>query len=599
MSGSCLTWVVGQRKICGERGSDLGRTARIQTGRHGLRAGFATLAAAVFLASTAYGADALVISALAPPSTPLGGSLQLMTEPGPELTAEEALGHFSSGRFHVREDPVLGLGLGHRPVWALLVVENPGDQPVLKDLVIAPTWLDRVDVHVRHEGRFTGHWAAGDELAGVPYLNEALGYVLKQTFAPGRSEVLMRVETPDPMVLDVRLLSAEAAERQQRLDRYSYGFLYGFIFSLATYNLVLFVGMGRWPSLYYSVYLLTFIALNLAYTGRGLAWLWPESPHVQRYVILVFIVLTPCTGLRFAREFLELDQRAPRLARVVIWSYWISPLLLSLAVVLDQHAPAVWLAFSVMGIFVFAMVALGAYSLHHGHRAARYFLLAALASMAGMAMTEFSTWGFLPFTTLNYRGVEIGMMLDATLLALALADYVRQQSMERERAQREARIDVLTQLNNRRGFLELAEAPYRTAVRHQRSLSVIVLDLDHFKAVNDEYGHALGDAVLRDMGQTLMATSRRSDILGRWGGEEFILMLPETSLTEAEELAERLRESVRERVIVYEGTRLQVTASFGVAGLGATQELAVLIEAADKALYAAKMAGRNRVLRAS
>jgi len=509
------------------------------------------------------------------------------------------LGLVGTERARVQADPVLGLGIGHRPVWAVLMVENSSDEPVLRDLVIAPTWLDHVDVHVRHGGRFVAQWSTGDEIMGVPYLNEALGYVLRQAFAPGRTEVLIRIETPDPMVLDVRLLSPEGSARRERLERYSYGFLYGFLFSLATYNLVLFVGMGRWLSLYYGVYLLTFITLNLAYTGRGLAWFWPDWPFLQRYVILTFIVLTPCAGLRFAREFLELDQRTPRLGRAVVVSYWLPPLLLSLTVITDQHGPAVWLAFSVMGIFVFAMVALGVYSFRHGHRAARYFIYGAIASMVGMGLTEFSTWGFLPFTTLTYRGVEIGMMLDATLLALALADYVRRQALERERAEREARIDVLTQLNNRRGFLELAEAPYRTAVRHERPLAVVVLDIDHFKAINDQYGHALGDAVLRDLGQTLITTSRRSDILGRWGGEEFVLLLPETTLDEAFELAERLRETVRERVIVHEGTRLQVTASFGVAGLGAGQELDMLIEAADKALYAAKMAGRNRVLRAS
>ena len=562
-------------------------------------AGSLIFACALFLAPAARAADLQTISALTPPSGPLGRSLQLMTEPGPEMTADEAFASVGAGHFRAIADPVPGLGLGHRPVWALLVVENASEEPVRRQLVIGPTWLDRLDVHLRHGGQFSGRWSTGDEIAGVPHLNEALGYVFDSTFAPGRSEILIRVETPDPLVLEVRLLKPEAAERVARLERYSYGFLYGFIFSLATYNFVLFVGMGRWPSLYYAVYLLTFIGLNMAYTGRALAWIWPEAPHVQRYAILAFIVLTPCAGLRFAREFLDLDQKTPRLARAVVWSYWLAPLLLGVTVLANQHAAAVWLAFAVMGIFVFAMVALGAYSFNHGHRAARYFLYGALASMVGMAMTLFSTWGFLPFTTLTYRGVEIGMMLDATLLALALADYVRRQSLERERAQREARMDVLTQLNNRRGFLELAEAPYRTAARHQRPLAVIVLDIDHFKAINDQYGHALGDAVLRDLGQTLLATSRRSDVLGRWGGEEFVLLLPETSLDEAEELAERLRQRVRERVIVHEHTRVQVTASFGVAGLGADQKLEALLEAADRAMYAAKMAGRNRVLRAT
>jgi diguanylate cyclase (GGDEF)-like protein len=540
-----------------------------------------------------------VVQALTAPSTPLGRSLRVMSEPGPELSVDEVLRLADSGRFRSYDETVLGFGLTHRPVWAHLVVENASDQPLLRRLVIAPSWLDRVDVHLLQDGRMIERWSTGDEHAGVPYLNEALGYVLEATLPPGRSDVFIRIETPDPMVLEVRLLSPLAAEDLARFERYSYGFLYGFVFSLATYNLMLFLGMRRWPSLYYAVYLLSFIALNLCYTGRGLAWLWPDSPYLQRYVILTFIVLTPCTGLRFAREFLELDRRTPRLARMVALFYWFTSLLLCLTIVMNQHAVAVWLAFCTMGLFIPAMVALGAYSVRQGHGSARYFLYAALASMIGMGLTEFSTWGFLPFTTFTYRGVEIGMMLDATLLALAIADYVRRQALERERAEREARIDVLTQLNNRRGFLELAEAPYRSAERHQRPLAMILLDLDRFKEINDEHGHAAGDAVLNAIGQTLAVSARRSDIVGRWGGEEFVLLLPETSLDEAVELAERLREQLRERVIRHEGAELRMTASFGVAALEGQQDLALLIDAADKALYAAKMAGRDRVRRVS
>jgi len=552
------------------------------------------------LAFAAHGADHQpAIPALSPPATPLGKSLQVMTEPGPELTADEVLRFVGTERFRVHTDTVLGLGIGHRPIWARLVIENSSDRPVLRDLVIGQSWLDRVDVQLRHGGRFIGRWSTGDAIAGAPYLNEALGYVIEHSFAPGRSEVLIRVETPDPLVLDVRLLTPQAAAQQERVERYSYGFLYGFLFSLAAYNLMLFFGLGRLPSLYYALYLLSFIALNLTYTGRGLAWLWPYSPNLQRYVILAFIVLTPCAGLRFAREFLDLDRQSPRLARLVRGSYGLAPLLSGLTILTHQQEAAAWLAFSVMGLFICAMVGLGLYSVHRGQLSARYFLYAALASMIGMAMTEFSTWGFLPFTTLTYRGVEIGMMLDATLLALALTHYVRTQSIERQRAEREARIDELTQLNNRRGFLELAEAPYRIALRHHRSLAVIMLDVDHFKVVNDQYGHALGDAVLTDLGQFLMATARRSDIVARWGGEEFVLLLPEASLVEALEFAERLRQLLSEHVIHHRGTSLQMTATLGVAELAGTQELAALIDAADKALYTGKLAGRNRVSRAS
>jgi diguanylate cyclase (GGDEF)-like protein len=126
---------------------------------------------------------------------------------------------------------------------------------------------------------------------------------------------------------------------------------------------------------------------------------------------------------------------------------------------------------------------------------------------------------------------------------------------------------------------------------------MILLDLDRFKEINDEHCHAAGDAVLSAIGQTLAVNARRSDIVGRWGGEEFVLLLPETGLDEAVELAERLREQLRARVIRHEGAELRMTASFGVAALDGQRDLALLIDDADKALYAAKMAGRDRVNR--
>ena len=135
--------------------------------------------------------------------------------------------------------------------------------------------------HKATQGRRQQDEKQADEQAGVPHLNEALGYVLEATLPPGRSDGFIRIETPDPMVLAVRLPSPRAAGDLAQVERYSYGFLYGFLFSLATYNLMLFLGMRRWPSLYYAVYLLSFIALNLCYTGRGLVWLWPDSPYLQ------------------------------------------------------------------------------------------------------------------------------------------------------------------------------------------------------------------------------------------------------------------------------------------------------------------------------
>jgi diguanylate cyclase (GGDEF)-like protein len=124
-----------------------------------------------------------------------------------------------------------------------------------------------------------------------------------------------------------------------------------------------------------------------------------------------------------------------------------------------------------------------------------------------------------------------------------------------------------------------------------------MMDLDHFKSVNDRFGHSVGDLVLAETGAMLARSIRAGDIVARWGGEEFILLLPETDLDAGAEFAERIRVATGELVATLRDTGLQVTASFGVGQLAAGQDLDALIDLVDKALYAAKQAGRDRVVR--
>jgi len=156
--------------------------------------------------------------------------------------------------------------------------------------------------------------------------------------------------------------------------------------------------------------------------------------------------------------------------------------------------------------------------------------------------------------------------------------------------------DSLTGLHNRRHFLELAEHEFQRARRYQRPLSVVMLDIDHFKRVNDTYGHATGDQVLRAVAARCRETLRAIDFMGRVGGEEFILLLPENGLEGARRAAERLRQRVAETPIETERGTVSVTISLGVASLTADcPDLKTLLERVDAALYAAKNAGRNRV----
>lgn len=156
--------------------------------------------------------------------------------------------------------------------------------------------------------------------------------------------------------------------------------------------------------------------------------------------------------------------------------------------------------------------------------------------------------------------------------------------------------DGLTQLFNRRHFVEQLNVEAPRALRGKRSLSVLMIDADHFKQINDHHGHATGDHVLRQLALACGRGLRPYDLLARFGGEEFVLMLPDTGLPEACEVAERLRADVAAlQLASLAGEPVAVTVSIGVAALQADDStVSALVERADIALYAAKRDGRNR-----
>lgn len=165
-----------------------------------------------------------------------------------------------------------------------------------------------------------------------------------------------------------------------------------------------------------------------------------------------------------------------------------------------------------------------------------------------------------------------------------------------EDARRLATTDPLTGLLNRRAFLDALERERSRADRHHFPVSLLLLDVDHFKSVNDRHGHAAGDAVLRGVAEVLRRVARRSDCVGRWGGEEFVLALPQTGGPGAEVAAERIRRGIaRTPHALPGGAELKVTVSVGVASADSPWTPESLIAAADRAMYRAKEHGRDRV----
>jgi diguanylate cyclase (GGDEF)-like protein len=204
----------------------------------------------------------------------------------------------------------------------------------------------------------------------------------------------------------------------------------------------------------------------------------------------------------------------------------------------------------------------------------------------------------------QYRGYVTAILL--TLLAIVTLFHIlhlrtevrlRTRDLEaaKDRAEQEARTDVLTNLANRRHFMKILERDVSQADRYGSGLVVMVVDIDFFKAVNDEYTHAAGDEALRVVSLCLTESVRNGDEVARFGGEEFSITCPNTAITEAAMLAERLRNKVEQQIIHYGDKAFSLTISLGLAQLEPGQTASELLHNADVALYEAKKMGRNCV----
>ena len=205
-------------------------------------------------------------------------------------------------------------------------------------------------------------------------------------------------------------------------------------------------------------------------------------------------------------------------------------------------------------------------------------------------LTRLSFWFLRMFIMVNVL-IELLLLVGAALIAQAnfrrrMANFLLTEA---------ASTDPLTGLTNRRTFTERFNAELARYGRTHSPFSIILADIDHFKSINDTYGHNIGDKVLRSIAAIFRDSIRHIDIVSRWGGEEIILLLPETTDEQAAGVAEKLRITVAEQVFADAGRRHPVTLSFGVCGIADEQTLEHLVKKADSALYQSKAAGRNCV----
>ena len=375
----------------------------------------------------------------------------------------------------------------------------------------------------------------------------------------------------------------------------------GALLALAAASLLIWFVMAESLFILYA----TLFFLQAVYIGflSGQAFDWPLLWHVRPLTSFAWNVpvgLSGAVACLFTREIADLRDFSPRAYQYFGW------FAVLFVVLTAANLAKLWgfaslvsavgnVIFLVAAVFTLVVAFLG---WRRGNRAAGWFLIAwtLLEGFTIAAAVHFLLSASDQDDGLLYYGLPLSMVAAAVLIALGVADRLRQQRAALSDAERRARTDPLTGVLNRRSLIERLDAGCLRARGRGLPISLLFIDLDHFKDINDSFGHQAGDACLRAIIDPIHAELRQSDVIGRYGGEEFVVILSSADAAAAHPIAQRILDRVAKVRVEGFGEPIALTCSIGVAAsdtLGVWGEQ--LLSRADAAVYAAKRSGRNRV----
>jgi diguanylate cyclase (GGDEF)-like protein len=586
----------------------------------------------------------------------LAGAAPLSAQPAPVLELQPgASAHELAPHVHYLHDPELrlepaalfdaGTGAGFRPLpggtatfgfqtgafWFHVRLLNRDPAQTRRVLVQRYSLSDHVDLYLRRSDGRIEHQASGDAL---PFVSRSIRYrhpnFLVELPVGETVEVLVKVRSESSMQVPLVLFTPTAFTESARDAQLGIGLYYGILLALFFYNLILWAVLRDASYFWYMFHIAGFGLVLFCLNGLAFEYLWPNSPWLQSIAVPVSICIAQIGMQQFARHFLDLRQRW-RVGDRVALGLIVFFVALGLASFLLPYRIATPLASAAVFPSVIWIVIATVVVRRRGYAPAGLFLLAWAMFLLGTAAFTMVAFGVLPKMFLTEYGVQIGSALEMILLSFALAYRYAALRNENERIVRDAneqlehsvvartselsaaleqlaqantqlsesnRRDRLTGVYNRHHFRELLEDQLRDAREGRRQLAVLMIDLDHFKMINDRLGHLAGDDCLRTVARIMSAeVSARGGVLARFGGEEFVAALPGHSAEQAMTVAESMRQRVASEPAFVDGKPVAMTVSIGVHALD-TYRIAGPDDAlrlADAALYSAKNQGRNCV----
>ena len=363
---------------------------------------------------------------------------------------------------------------------------------------------------------------------------------------------------------------------------------------LAILSFGFWLGIGERSYAYLLVTLMAQALYLLCVGGELRAFPWLAQAIGDIRISRLLGVLSIIASLSFIAFYLDLRKLQPRLMRVV-YGCNIALALLVLANLVSDAGLIAMLANAVALVAAATVLAASAIGTWRGQRAAYFLLMSWLPMIALLVLRIGEIAGLWINPAWMFYAFPAGFAIAGLVLTIGLADCMQQLRRDRDHASRLATFDTLTGAMSRPATEQRLRDAVIGAHRDNLPLAVVFFDVDHFKRINDEFGHRAGDECLRIIASRARNRLRRYDVIGRYGGDEMLVILPDTRLVEARGVAENLRSAINCRPLSIDGRLVQSTLSLGIAQLAAGESAEQLVERADAALYESKAAGRDRV----
>ncbi|MBK6742379.1 MAG: diguanylate cyclase [Hydrogenophilales bacterium] len=494
--------------------------------------------------------------------------------------------------------PVLNPGYTQSAYW--FRIQPPGDEAWL--IEVQSPLLDHVDLFLP-DGQGGYRLDAGGDAR--PFVEREIKHrnpvfrIPKDITAP----VYLRIQSDGPMLMPIQIWRSDGFYGHLNFDEFGHGLYFGMMSIMVAYNLFLFFVVRDQNYLNYVLYIGIFVLSQAALNGYGLQYLWPNSPWMANHAQAFLVGAVIYAGSRFAHDFLDIPINLPSFIWPIRAMQWAALGIMAFTLV-GPYTIAARLANYLGLILVLVVLPAGIVCAWRRYRPAYWFVTAWGLFLIGIFATGLTLAGLIPYQFITANAMQFGAALEVLLLSFALADRISSLRTDKELAQAEAnrnlrrlnedletlvqartseltaanqalevknhiladiaKHDGLTGLLNHASFMALLSAQVEEAHRYTYPLSLMMIDIDYFKRINDNYGHQFGDTALAAVAKVLTQGKRVSDEAARYGGEEFTLILPHTELEAALRLAERLRHAVM--AIRLDGAdELILSASFGVA----------------------------------